>query len=252
LLQERRVGRHILPENVFIIAAGNTVEDGAIAYEMGTALSDRLIHLHMRADARDWVETYAAPRGFAPAITAFLQGRPDLLDTTELALRRGEMIACTPRSWERASQIMTHFADRPARNAMLAGTLGDAVAAEFIVIADDIAATLNIAELLRADAKSRHSLYPDTLHGLNALVFGLIGAADKDTMPAVIQAMEQIRHLADKRDPDRFRRLPLAELTTFGFELLMAKALAQNLTGAFATSDAYKRYADDRKASGLE
>ena len=45
LLQERRVGRHILPDNVFIVAAGNMVEDGAVAYEMGTALADRLVHL---------------------------------------------------------------------------------------------------------------------------------------------------------------------------------------------------------------
>ncbi|MEO0830690.1 MAG: MoxR family ATPase, partial [Pseudomonadota bacterium] len=34
LLQERRVGRHTLPLSVFVVAAGNQVEDGAIAYDM--------------------------------------------------------------------------------------------------------------------------------------------------------------------------------------------------------------------------
>jgi MoxR-like ATPase len=52
LLQERRVGRHLLPDSVFIVAAGNAVEDGAVAYEMGTALSDRLIHMTVRARPR--------------------------------------------------------------------------------------------------------------------------------------------------------------------------------------------------------
>jgi hypothetical protein len=46
------VGRHLLPESVFVVAAGNAVEDGAVAYEMGTALSDRLIHMTVRARRR--------------------------------------------------------------------------------------------------------------------------------------------------------------------------------------------------------
>src|SRR6056297_3838317 len=45
LLQERRVGRHRLPDSVLLVAAGNSIEDGAVAYDMGTALSDRLIHV---------------------------------------------------------------------------------------------------------------------------------------------------------------------------------------------------------------
>ena len=66
LLQERRVGRHRLPDSVFIVAAGNAVEDGAVAYEMGTALSDRLIHMIVRADAADWLTRFAVPRGLHP------------------------------------------------------------------------------------------------------------------------------------------------------------------------------------------
>lgn len=66
LLQERRVGRHVLPDSVFIVAAGNAAEDGAVAYDMGTALSDRLIHLLLRADATDWLDRYAMPRGLHP------------------------------------------------------------------------------------------------------------------------------------------------------------------------------------------
>ncbi|MCY4181141.1 MAG: MoxR family ATPase, partial [Litoreibacter sp.] len=106
LLQERRVGRHALPDNVMIIAAGNTVDDGAVAYEMGTALSDRLIHLQVTAEAKDWLDSYAVDRALSPLVTAFLRARPDLLDTTEEAIRRGDMIACTPRSWERVSDIV--------------------------------------------------------------------------------------------------------------------------------------------------
>jgi len=251
LLQERRVGRHMLPDTVFIVAAGNTVEDGAIAYEMGTALSDRLVHLHMVAEASDWIENYAVPKGLHPAVTAFLRGRPDLLDTTDDALRQGHVIACTPRAWERTSQIMQSISDRTMREPMIAGTLGVAVAAEFCIVADDIAASVHIGEMLKSDPKARLALYPHSLHGLNALVFGLVGAANAETMPAVIEALEDLRHLAEKRSEPAFAALPLAELCTFGFEMLMAKALKQDLTEAFAKSPAYAAYAADRQAAGL-
>ncbi len=106
LLQERRVGHHPLPENTFIIVAGNMVEDGAVAYEMGTALSDRLIHLSLRAEASDWLASYAVPQNPDPAVTVLIRTQPDLLDTTEEELRRDQMIACTPCSWARVSAIL--------------------------------------------------------------------------------------------------------------------------------------------------
>ncbi|MEM9576236.1 MAG: MoxR family ATPase [Pseudomonadota bacterium] len=252
LLQERRVGQHRLPDNVMIIAAGNTVEDGAIAYEMGTALSDRLIHVQVVADPRDWLERYAAPKGLAPAVTAFLRSRPDLLDTTGETLRNGEIIACTPRAWERASDILKAIPHRPARNAMIAGTLGEAVAAEFIVVADDVAAAVEVDALLQARASERAALFPETLHGLNAVVFGLVGAADKENLPRVIETMEQIRHLAEQRVEPLFRQRPLAELCAFGFEMLLSHALNQGWEEVFATSPAYARYAADRAALGLD
>lgn len=251
LLQERRVGRHVLPDTVFIVAAGNAVEDGAIAYDMGTALSDRLVHLHMVAEATDWIENYAVPKGIHPAITAFLRARPDLLDTTDDALRQGHVIACTPRAWERTSQIMQSISSRAMRAPMIAGTLGVAVAAEFAVVADDIAASVDVQAMLEAGPKARLALYPLSLNGLNALVFGLVGAANAQTMPTVIEVMEELRHLASRRAEPAFAALPLAELCTFGFEMLMAKALKHDLTAAFAGSPAYAAYAADRQAAGL-
>lgn len=252
LLQERRVGQHHLPDSVMIVAAGNTVEDGAIAYEMGTALSDRLIHIHVQADPQDWLEQYAAPKGLAPAVTAFLRARPDLLDTTEESLRRGELIACTPRAWERASTILRAVPDRRARAAMIAGTLGESVAAEFSVVADEIEASVQIDALLEAGHDARYALFPDNLNGLNAVVFGLVGVAERANLPRIIDTLEQIRHLSKHRDASQFGRLPLAELCAYGFEMLLAKAFKAGLQDVFATSDAYARYAADRQAQGLD
>ncbi len=253
LLQERRVGPHRLPPSVFVVAAGNGAEDGAVAYEMGTALSDRLVHLRIEAAADDWIAHYAVPRGLNPAVTAFLRVRPDLLDTIPQALDRGQVIACTPRSWERAARIMDAVADRAAARVMLAGTLGDAVAAEFQLVADDIAATVDAARLLAASDRDRPALYPVSMHGLHALIHALVGGLTAANAAASIAAMADIRRL-DRLRPDApaFARMPLAELCTHGFEMLIRRGLALGLADTFLDHPAYAAYAAERRAMGLE
>ncbi|HMO07560.1 MAG TPA: MoxR family ATPase [Paracoccaceae bacterium] len=249
LLQERRVGRHALPDSVFLVAAGNAVEDGAVAYDMGTALSDRLIHLLVRAEAQDWIAGYAQPRGLHPAVIAFLSTRPDLLETTETALRRGEAIACTPRSWARVAEIMAQVPDRRLRDILIAGVVGEAAAAEFALVAGEIAATVQVQDMLAAKGSDRDRMYPATMHGLTALAYALVAVADRETLPAAIEIMAGLRDLGARR-PD-LATLPLAELATHGFEMLIRKALEADWQDLFLASAAYRAYAADRRAMGL-
>ncbi len=247
LLQERRVGRHSLPANVMIVAAGNQVEDGAIAYDMGTALSDRLIHMIVQANADDWVRNYAIPAGIHSSVAAFIRTRPDLLETTEESLRRGQMIACTPRSWTRVSRIMAAVPDRGLRQVMIAGTVGSAPAAEFALLADEIAATVQIGQMLEALRGERARLYPRTLHGLTALVYGLVGAVTRETLPAAIEILADLRGQGSLAQTG----LPLSELASFGFELLIGRAFEKGWEEVFATSEAYAAYAAERRSAGL-
>lgn len=251
LLQERRVGRHLLPDACMVIAAGNGPEDGAVAYDMGTALSDRLIHLNVTAEAGDWLSRYAQPNALHPAVMAFIRTRPDLLETTEAALRRGEVIACTPRSWARVSALLHAIADRALRRVMIAGCLGEAVAAEFVLIADDIAATVQVDDMLAASPRDRAALYPASMHGLTALIYALVSRADAEVLPDVIDIMAATRTLGVGRGAP-FTRLPLAELTTHGFEMLLRRALDRGWEQAFLASDSYAAYAQERRAQGLE
>ncbi|WP_425093665.1 AAA family ATPase [Tropicimonas sp. S265A] len=251
LLQERRVGTHRLPDSVMVIAAGNSADDGAVAYEMGTALSDRLIHLRVVAAASDWLENYAVPRALHPAVIAFIRSRGDLLDTGETALAKGDIIAATPRSWEKVSQILHTKPDRRLRDVLVAGTVGSAAAAEFALVADEVAASIRIDDLLSADAKSRVALYPAGLNALYGLVYGLVGAFNAERARSVIDLMAEIGRLADLRPEPEFQRLPLAELRTHGFELLIARGLGLGLEDAFLDSPAYTTYAAEREAAGV-
>jgi hypothetical protein len=230
-----------------IVAAGNRVEDGAIAYDMGTALSDRLIHMIVQANAEDWVRHYALPAGIHPTVAAFIRTRPDLLETTEDSLRRGQMIACTPRSWTRVSRIMDSVPDRSLRQVMIAGTVGSAPAAEFALLADEIATTVQIGHMLATPRDKRAALYPRSLHGLTALVYGLTGSVTRETLPAGIEILADLRGLA----PLAQNGLPVNELASFGFELLIGRAFEKGWQEVFATSQVYEGYAAERRAAGL-
>jgi MoxR-like ATPase len=247
LLQERRVGRHRLPDSVMIVAAGNRIEDGAIAYEMGSALSDRLIHMIVQATPEDWLRTYAIPAGIHASVAAFIRTRPDLLETTEESLRRGQMIACTPRSWTRVSKIMGAVQDRAQRQVMIAGTVGEAAAAEFALLADEIAATVQIDAMMAAPRKDRAAMYPRTLHGLTALVYGLVGAARHETLSTAIEILADLRGLGGQG----YGGLPVSELAAFGFEMLIGRALERGWEDVFAASPDYAAYAAARRAAGL-
>jgi len=157
------------------------------------------------------------------------------------------MIACTPRSWTRVSRIMDSVADRATRQVMIAGTVGSAAAAEFALLADEIAATVGMDEMLATPRADRMALYPASLHGLTALVFGLVGMVTRGPLAAAIEILADLRTHRGLATGG----LPTRGLARFGFELLIGRALAQGWQDVFATSEAYAAYAADRRALGL-
>lgn len=252
ILQERRVGQHKIPDNTIIVAAGNTVDDGAVAYEMGTAISDRLIHMLVEADAKDWVKGYAIPNDLHPAVVAFVETRPDFFETTQDAMKQGHMIAATPRSWERVSQIMYNVGDRMARDIMIAGTVGSHIAAEFAIIADDIAATVKVTEMVEATREKRLEMFPASMHGLNAMVFGLLSMADEKNYGECVEIMVDMGKLAEKRpETPEFKQMPLMEMTTHGFESLLEKLMNKGLGDKVFNHPVFQEYWKEREELGL-
>lgn len=252
LLQERRVGMHKISDQTMILAAGNSVDDGAVAYEMGTAISDRLMHMSVEADPESWLKNFAVPAGLHPSVTGFIKTRPDLLDTLSISMEADHLIMATPRSWERVSHIMRHVKDREVRLIMIAGTVGLAIASDFLKHADDLEANVNIEALVMSDRCSRGPLYPSTLHGLNSLLFGLVGYVHEKNVSEIIEVMLDIANLATLvPESNELDILPLRELATSGFEMLIERCLALNLADTIIDHPAYKEYMDARAAQGL-
>jgi len=96
-------------------------------------------------------------------------------------------------------------------------------------------------------APDRAALYPTTLHGLTALIYGLVGAASRENLSTAIDILADLRGLGGRS----YSGLPVSELASFGFELLIGRALEKGWEEVFAESPDYAAYAAERQAAGL-
>ena len=96
-------------------------------------------------------------------------------------------------------------------------------------------------------------MYPTNLHGLNAMVYGLLGMVKKENANEVLEIMVDLGRLAKLRTDkaDELKKLPLAELATHGFEDLLGKLMDMGLSQLVLDNPAYQDYIEVRKQLGL-
>lgn len=105
LIHERRIGEYHLPEGSIIIGAGNRAQDSAIVKTMSSALINRMFHVQMRADARQWIQ-WAQSARIHPWVIDYLIQRPDHLFSDP---PKTEEPFSTPRSWHMLSDALTEY-----------------------------------------------------------------------------------------------------------------------------------------------
>jgi hypothetical protein len=90
------------------------------------------------------------------------------------------------------------------------------------------------------------------MHGLYGMIYGLVGVAESTNAAAVAEVLGEVRALgAGPRAPE-FAALPMAELSTHGFEMLIRRALAHGFAQELIDAPAYAAHAAERQALGLE
>lgn len=100
---DRTVGEHQLPDNCFVIAAGNRTTDKSVSYKMPKALSNRLLHFEISSSFGSW-KKWAVRKGINPLVIEFLSHRKsDLMRFSD----SGDNLAfATPRTWEMVSDVL--------------------------------------------------------------------------------------------------------------------------------------------------
>ncbi len=107
LILDRRIGAYELPEGSVVIGAGNRATDNALARPMASALVNRLVHVHLRASADDWL-AWAAGSGIHPWVLQYLVQRPDHLWSPP---PKTEEPFSSPRAWHMLSDVIHSYGD---------------------------------------------------------------------------------------------------------------------------------------------
>ncbi len=132
LILDRRLGDlYSVPDGWYICAAGNRVEDNAVASTMSSALANRFLHVELEENVEDWIR-WGLAHEIHPSVIGFLRYRPDLLCHQENEnLERGWP---SPRSWERVSTMLKTFADADEHllRTIVYGLIGTAAGVEFL------------------------------------------------------------------------------------------------------------------------
>ncbi len=235
LILDRRVGDYQLPEGWMIVAAGNAAFHGAVSYDMGTALADRLFHFHVQTVIEAFLD-YALSNELAPEIMAFLQIRPDKLDDTAQQLAQDHLTGASPRGWEDVSRVLKSNLSDTQKHLFIQARIGAANAAEFLAAIREIQAGSNVVALLDADrGEPTTALLPKSLDALYGLVYALASAAtDGPKINRIIEIVEQFS--------DMQGNLPTRESQTLAMELILRKALEAGVEDEVVNSPAWIRY----------
>ncbi len=242
LILDRRVGNYRLPAGWQVVAAGNAAFHGAVSYDMGTALADRMFHFNIETTIEAFLD-YALSHGFAPEVMAYLKVRPDRLDDTRTQLANDHLIGASPRGWEDVSNVLAAGLPEAQQRLFVQGRIGAANAAEFFGVLQELRASVDVERLLAAapGAETR-ALLPQTLDSLYGMIYGLLAAATDESR--LVRALAIIDQYPDM-DPGP--SLPVREAQTLTMELLIRSALERGLEQAILDSPHYARYLAERE-----
>lgn len=129
LVDERRVGEHILRDNVRIVAAGNREGDKGVTQRMPLPLANRMTHVEVTPDLEFFCK-FIASEGLPPIGAAFLNFRKELMYTFDPS--KPDKAFATWRTWEKALRYYASDAvGEGIKHAAMAGAIGEGPASEF-------------------------------------------------------------------------------------------------------------------------
>lgn len=188
LAREKRIGEHKMAMGWNLIFAGNRKSDKAAANDIPTHLKNRLIMMPVEASLDDWLVWANGSGAIQPEVVGFLRWRPELLHD----FNRDAMSFPSPRSWSYASRIVGRYDNPIIEEKLLAGTVGQGAAAEFVGYLrlfrslpdpDMIFSDPDRAPLPEGQSKAAVSF---------ALVTVLARRVSKKTMPALLRYLDRL------------------------------------------------------------
>lgn len=131
IVLDRQVGQFNLHPKALLAAAGNLDTDNAITEEMSTALQSRFVHYQLAIEYEAWLD-WASEQKVDHRITDYIKFKPACVYTFKPD-HSDRTYAC-PRTWMFTHRLIEDEPELSVKNdlAVLAGTISEGVAREFI------------------------------------------------------------------------------------------------------------------------
>ena len=211
LVLDRMVGSHKLHKNVAIVCAGNLETDNAIVQPMSTALQSRLVHIELSVDVDEWLD-WAGENGLDHRISDYIQFKPSNLFTFSPD-HTDKTYGC-PRTWAFADRVLKVTSeDSKDRLPMLAGTLSEGVAREFMAFCEHYKDLPKLPKIMADPEGTKVPVEPSVLYALSG---SLSQHVKEDNITAVMKYLARL--------PVEFQVFCAREISRRKKELMMQPA----------------------------
>jgi hypothetical protein len=178
LVLNRKVGTYRLPDNVFIVAAGNREADKGVTYRMPAPLANRFVHLELAVSFDDWFQ-WAVDNKIHQDVVGYLQfAKQDLYDFDPKSPSRS---FATPRSWSFVSELLEDELDNNTTTDLVSGSVGEGLAVKFMAHRKVAANMPNPSDILDGKVKELKTKEISAMYSLTvSLCYELKEASDKN------------------------------------------------------------------------
>lgn len=126
---DRTVGEHKLPDNCIVFLAGNRTSDRSVSNKMPKALSNRLMHIEIKADFLSF-KRWAIKNHINEKVIGFLSFHTNYLN--DFSTDNDFLAYATPRTWEMVSNILNHICpDLKKARPLIEGLISVGLTTEF-------------------------------------------------------------------------------------------------------------------------
>ena len=166
LMIERKLGEYELPKNCYIIAAGNTTADKAVAYKLSSALRNRMSMVTLESNAKEWC-VYGLMNEVDSRVIGYISARPESLC--------GEITAtdafATPRSWFNLSKVIKEETDMDVILSLASSLIGTPTAIDFVAHLKYANTLPTVSEVINDPLGCK---IPDEITGKHAIMTNLL------------------------------------------------------------------------------
>jgi hypothetical protein len=189
LILDRKIGEHVLPDNVIVIGAGNRQQDRGVAYKMPTPLANRMSHFEVVSEIEDWKD-WAIETKVHPMIIGFLNFKPTYLNKFDA--KNDATAFATPRTWSFVDDYLNIFEDQiEAAFPMIVSTVGEGVAIEFKAFCKTYHSLPSFEDIAQGKEVKLKNTNPDVICALSSMIVGRAENISKDELRNVFHFLLQ-------------------------------------------------------------